>query len=822
MATENDDEAPHPHIDVENGGKFVSGGVSTVKNWEQRLKAWKLLCSDEDNPWFLRKKSIQSCLESTLGIKLGTTTVDSNIVDHPFIDKMLEFKAEYDELKIEMEQYPKECEDLKDDIAKISVLQDSALSSQDAALGQKRSRAEATGQPRDDSASEGENHFKELFLKSKQGLLHETRGLLHERQGMLHSKQGRLHETQGKLKYTVYSCISDIVHPHMQVQHKLDRFATWDNETKTISRSMSTSYGSRFPKQVPEESPVSVAKTKTILTELKANLPDPDLQISESSLEPLAKFLVSLIDLEVVESKPPGTTGNGATKMTETSSSKVEQDDDDDDDDDGKAQADHVKKIVEKIIDPKLASETTNKGGKRLKIRQPSPKGANESFQSTTIIQPIIHAIIYRLLGVVGVRNKYVSTKQEIRWKESDERGRDDVDFLVHEMHKSLFHALPSMIGGKVEIKKCGNNEGEDDKYIDIAGRRLLGKLSRRLQEEFNFLGSGVDCKLYGVAVSLSKVSVVSASLENVGTKTVSVSLRKTPGVPLLTKEGLELLTLALIGSVNQPEANHKYAILETLKGEDQSERAGVDQLSIGTCMGSGGFGIVYEVVSMNPKPSSTSEATQDAGGYFLKISHSIVTSVSLQEEAKFLRLLNANKVPNIPGCIQQSSFRVTLNGFVSKTHGLLLHGMIGQPASTVDWAVEQYKGYLPCVIQKVYETLKAAHEAGIYHLDIRPANIIVPKRLSKESFVDSDANVLVIDWGVGALRNTKFFFRGTCPYAHDDLLVDNSEQNEAKPEYDMASLLYTFYHLHEGALPWFVMMDYGKLACDITERRNA
>lgn len=56
---------------------------------------------------------------------------------------MLEFKAEYDELKIEMKQYSKDCKDLKDDTA-ISALQESARSSQDAALGQKCSRAEAT------------------------------------------------------------------------------------------------------------------------------------------------------------------------------------------------------------------------------------------------------------------------------------------------------------------------------------------------------------------------------------------------------------------------------------------------------------------------------------------------------------------------------------------------------------------------------------------------------------------------------------------------------------------------------------------------------
>lgn len=111
----------------------------------------------------------------------------------------------------------------------------------------------------------------------------------------------------------------------------------------------------------------------------------------------------------------------------------------------------------------------------------------------------------------------------------------------------------------------------------------------------------------------LSKVSVISASLENVGTKKVSVSLRNTPGVPLLTPEGLELLVLAPIGSVNQSEANHKYDILETLKGEDQSERVGLDELSIGTCLGSGVFGIVYGVVSMNPEPPSTNEVTQDA-----------------------------------------------------------------------------------------------------------------------------------------------------------------------------------------------------------------
>ena len=95
--------------------------------------------------------------------------------------------------------------------------------------------------------------------------------------------------------------------------------------------------------------------------------------------------------------------------------------------------------------------------------------------------------------------------------------------------------------------------------------------------------------------------------------------------------------------------------------------------------------------------------------------------------------------------------FHLQLNGFVGKTYGLLLNGMIGKPANAFDWTAECYKRHLACVVEKVYITLQAEHELSMYHLDIRPSNIIVA--------VDDcgNVNVLVIDWGV-AMASHEFF----------------------------------------------------------------
>ncbi|CAJ1937377.1 unnamed protein product [Cylindrotheca closterium] len=158
------------------------------------------------------------------------------------------------------------------------------------------------------------------------------------------------------------------------------------------------------------------------------------------------------------------------------------------------------------------------------------------------------------------------------------------------------------------------------------------------------------------------------------------------------------------------------------------------------------------------------------------------------------------------------------MNGFKSKTYGLILNGMIGKPASAFNWKSEGYKEFLPSVIRNVHATLDAAHKNSVYHLYIRPSNIIVPTTADK---MTKDIKVLVIDWGVAISDDKKFHFQGCVPYAHDELLATVRMEKKAKSEHDWASLLYTYYHLDEGHLPWHVLMAHGKRVCDTGVRKN-
>ncbi|KAL3931610.1 MAG: hypothetical protein SGBAC_011228 [Bacillariaceae sp.] len=160
----------------------------------------------------------------------------------------------------------------------------------------------------------------------------------------------------------------------------------------------------------------------------------------------------------------------------------------------------------------------------------------------------------------------------------------------------------------------------------------------------------------------------------------------------------------------------------------------------------------------------------------------------------------------------------VTLNGFVGETSGLLLSGMIGKAANAFVWTKNHREGQIRSVVKKVHDTLVAAHKQSVYHLDIQTGNIVVNSSTNSTEYMD----VLVINWGVAITDGTRFSFRGCYPYAHDELLKKGREKSCAKADYDWASLLFTYYHLHNGDLPWQVLMEHGDRVYDAVERRLA
>ena len=74
--------------------------------------------------------------------------------------------------------------------------------------------------------------------------------------------------------------------------------------------------------------------------------------------------------------------------------------------------------------------------------------------QHPRIERDLLHAIIYRVLGLVDLGNLYASKEEKRRGKNDVEQDRV-MDFLVHEMREHVIRALPSMIEGIVEVKRC-------------------------------------------------------------------------------------------------------------------------------------------------------------------------------------------------------------------------------------------------------------------------------------------------------------------------------------------------------------------------------
>ncbi|CAJ1942120.1 unnamed protein product [Cylindrotheca closterium] len=194
-------------------------------------------------------------------------------------------------------------------------------------------------------------------------------------------------------------------------------------------------------------------------------------------------------------------------------------------------------------------------------------------------------------------------------------------------------------------------------------------------------------------------------------------------------------------------EAKHDIATIKANIHEDENQNNARIRMSIGRFLGSGAFGSVYKI--------SKTTVGQEGPECFLKIPNSHGALPSLKEEAKTLRRLNKQKeewltVPNIPLCSAGQEFDIAMNGFQSKTYGLILNEMIGKPANAFNWKSEGYKECLPSVIRNVHATLDAAHKNSVYHLDVRPSNIIVPTTADK---MTKDIKVLVIDWGVAIYR---------------------------------------------------------------------
>jgi len=199
--------------------------------------------------------------------------------------------------------------------------------------------------------------------------------------------------------------------------------------------------------------------------------------------------------------------------------------------------------------------------------------------------------------------------------------------------------------------------------------------------------------------------------------------------------------------------------------------------------------------------------------GKFLKVSRAACLEKILEEELRILEELADGSEYGIPRPPQEGiqslvQIQAVGRGEISTMKGLRLNGIIGKPLHKI--TRKEWKKCRIAIIVEVYKALQYAHGKSIFHLDVRPGNIIV-------DIGSSDGNedvcfVMLSDWGCSVLckRNNKTIkhFRGSTPYAHDDFLGKDKKSFYLKSEVDFASLAYTIDHVEKGKLRWAFEFD--------------
>jgi len=302
-------------------------------------------------------------------------------------------------------------------------------------------------------------------------------------------------------------------------------------------------------------------------------------------------------------------------------------------------------------------------------------------------------------------------------------------------------------------------------------------------------------------------IEAIKMRLSGVGTKKVDIETVSTGCVPFL---GVDFLTdkhaivdietgmngfILLAGVLKhklRTQDKNQFANLSVSQVDEKMETWDYDM----TYLGSGAFSNVYKV----------------GEGNFLKISRAACLEKSLEEELRILVKLEDGSEHGIPRLPQEIQSLVQIQavgrGEISTMKGLRLDGIIGKPLHDIkqtDW-----KKFHIAIIENVYNALQYAHKKSIFHLDVRPGNIIVD--IGSSDGNEDVCSVMLSDWGCSVhlqgKTKTMKHFRGSTPYAHDDFLGKDNKGFHLKSEVDFASLAYTIDHIINGKLRWAFEFD--------------
>ena len=481
-----------------------------------------------------------------------------------------------------------------------------------------------------------------------------------------------------------------------------------------------------------------------------------------------------------------------------------------------------VKQTIQAILEWEENTELLEEHTTTIPYARPSTAHDNE----TKVDQPIFQAVICRIIKIliepckqeeVKVLNdhEYGITTEKTLFNIEDanksdpscqhkKRSRRRIDITTQNQEEFLKVMPQIMLQTPIEIKVASDDATKFQKAVEKGKAKIIGHLSKRLQHDFDFGGIGRNASAVGVSLNLVSIEAIKMSLSGVGTDKACIETISTGCVPFL---GNEFLTDKHNAVVDRDTESNGFILLagvlmHNIRIQDQFSEQSVSRVQDSNqaheedwtemnYLGSGAFSNVYKV----------------GEGKFLKISRAVSLEKCLGFELRILKKLNASEndcIPQLPKSFEPLvQIQAVVRGEISTMKGLRLNGIIGKPLHNImryEWTKNRGK-----IIDAVYEALQYAHNKSIYHLDVRPGNIIAD--VTNENM----CRVMLSDWGCSVRltrKNEKMkHFRGSTPYAHDGFL-GKTPSFTVNQEIDFASLAYTIDHVEQGKLRWGFEFD--------------
>mmetsp|Transcript_48049 Transcript_48049/g.140012 ORF Transcript_48049/g.140012 Transcript_48049/m.140012 type:complete len:399 (-) Transcript_48049:474-1670(-) len=371
------------------------------------------------------------------------------------------------------------------------------------------------------------------------------------------------------------------------------------------------------------------------------------------------------------------------------------------------------------------------------------------------------------------------------------------------------------MISRAIEVKAVSNDKLTGFETSQRKAReQVIGHLAKRLHCSLNFGGVGEEDVVRGIVLSMVSVQVLEMQITKNGNDQVGIVFRQTAHVPLLgkefvppeiydavtwdmTRDGVLLLASAMLAV--PPKSLFSNGKL-TFSDESSKNHYRIQEF-----LGSGSFAHVVQLDNDT----------------FMKIPRSARMVQSLKRECEILQKLAPNQEPWFPRIVDGgvSAVNFSIRSEISQMEVLRLKGIIGCSLNTFRGLMSPNQVYT--IMAAVYDALEYAHSKEIYHMDVRPSNIIV--NLNKEN--ELERAVLLADWGCGMFGKESIKadrFVGCVPYAHDMLLTKRAAVLKPKPCLDFASLGYTWFHvMKKEGVTWHFERPTTVSPVDLEFRRN-